>query len=113
VNFSEYQDLAMRTKNRDLSPALSVAVTALGLAGEAGEAADYIKKVVGHGHIADVGHVGKEIGDVLWYCASLCDEYGLDLQAVAEANIAKLRKRYPEGFSSADSVARTDVESES
>lgn len=109
MNFTEYQDLAMRTKNRDLLPALSAAVTALGLAGEAGETADYIKKVVGHGHTADVDHIAKEIGDVLWYCASMCDEYGLDLQAVAEANIAKLRKRFPDGFSSADSIARTDV----
>jgi len=109
MNFKEYQNLALRTKNYGLSRELGQAVAALGLSGEAGEAADYIKKVVGHGHPADVGHIGKEIGDVLWYCASLCDEYGLDLQAVAEANIDKLRKRYPEGFSSADSVARTDV----
>ena len=110
MNFTEYQDLAMRTKNRDLLPALSAAVTALGLAGEAGETADYIKKVVGHGHTADADHIAKEIGDVLWYCASLCDEYGLDLQAVAEANIAKLRKRFPDGFSSADSIARVDAQ---
>ena len=41
--------------------------------------------------------------------ASLCDEYGLDLQAVAEANIAKLRKRFPDGFSSADSIACVDA----
>jgi NTP pyrophosphatase (non-canonical NTP hydrolase) len=112
MDFKDYQDLAMRTKNRDIMPALSAAVTALGLAGEAGEAADYIKKVIGHGHTADTGHIAKEIGDVLWYCASLCDEYDLDLQAVAEANISKLRTRYPEGFSSGDSVARVDTKTE-
>ena len=109
MNFTDYQALAMRTKNRDLQPDLSAAIAALGLAGEAGETADYIKEVVGHGHTADADRIAKEIGDVLWYCASLCDEYGLDLQAVAEANIAKLRKRFPDGFSSADSIARVDA----
>jgi len=109
MDFDAYQDLALRTKNTDLDPKLSQAVTALGLAGEAGETADYIKKVVGHDHPLDRDHVAKEIGDVLWYCASLCDEYGLSLQEVAEWNIEKLKKRYPEGFSSTASIKRSDV----
>jgi|APSaa5957512535_1039671.scaffolds.fasta_scaffold16326_5 NTP pyrophosphatase (non-canonical NTP hydrolase) len=109
MDFDAYQDLALRTKNTDLDPKLSQAVTALGLAGEAGETADYIKKVVGHDHPLDRDHVAKEIGDVLWYCASLCDEYGLSMQEVAEWNIEKLKKRYPEGFSSTASIKRSDV----
>jgi NTP pyrophosphatase (non-canonical NTP hydrolase) len=109
VNFDDYHRLAVRTKNHDLDPKLSQAVTALGLAGEAGEAADYIKKVVGHDHPLDRDHVAKEIGDVLWYCASLCDEYGLSMQEIATRNIDKLRSRYPEGFTSADSIERRDV----
>ena len=109
MDFDAYQDLALRTKNTDLDPKLSQAVTALGLAGEAGETADYIKKVVGHDHPLDRDHVAKEIGDVLWYCASLCDEYGLSMQEVTEWNIEKLKKRYPEGFSSTASIKRSDV----
>jgi len=109
MDFDDYQNLAVRTKNTDLDPKLSQAVTALGLAGEAGETADYIKKVVGHDHPLDRDHVAKEIGDVIWYCASLCDEYGLSMQEVAEWNIEKLKKRYPEGFSATDSIKRLDV----
>jgi NTP pyrophosphatase (non-canonical NTP hydrolase) len=108
MNFDYYQELAIRTKNKDLSPELSRAVSALGLVGEAGELADYIKKEVGHSHPSDVNHIRKELGDVLWYVASVCDEYNLSMQDVAEANIDKLRKRYPQGFSTADSIARRD-----
>lgn len=109
MDFDDYQDLAVRTKNGGLDPKLSQAVTALGLAGEAGETADYIKKVVGHDHPLDRSHLAKEIGDVLWYCASLCHEFGLSLEEVAEMNIEKLRRRYPEGFKSVDSIERRDV----
>ena len=108
VDFDDYQRLAMRTKNPDLDPKLAKAIAALGLAGEAGETADYIKKVVGHAHEIDASHLAKEIGDVIWYCASLCDEFGLSLEEVAEMNIEKLRRRYPAGFSSADSILRRD-----
>ena len=108
VDFDDYQRLAMRTRNHTLEPSLARAVAALGLAGEAGETADYIKKVVGHAHEIDASHLAKEIGDVIWYCASLCDEFGLSLEEVAEMNIEKLRRRYPAGFSSADSILRRD-----
>ena len=110
MDFDDYQRLAMRTRNHTLEPSLARAVAALGLAGEAGETADYIKKVVGHSHDLDLSHLAKEIGDVLWYCACLCEEYGLSLDEVAEVNIEKLKARYPSGFSSADSVARRDAD---
>jgi NTP pyrophosphatase (non-canonical NTP hydrolase) len=110
MRFDEYQALAIRTKNQDLNPTLRRAVSALGLVGEAGELADYIKKEVGHNHTSDLDHIAKELGDVLWYIASVCDEYGLSMQDVASRNIEKLRKRYPDGFSSVDSIRRRDVE---
>jgi len=109
MDFDEYQQLAMRTKNTRLDASLGLAVAALGLSGEAGETADYIKKVVGHSHELDRDHVAKEIGDVLWYCACLCDELNLSLEEVAAMNIAKLKSRYPEGFKSSDSIERRDL----
>ena len=110
MDFDEYQQLALRTKNNQhLFGSLGLAVAALGLSGEAGETADYIKKVVGHAHELDRDHVAKEIGDVLWYCASLCDELNLSLEEVAAMNIAKLKSRYPEGFTSSDSIERRDL----
>lgn len=82
---------------------------ALGLVGEAGEVADTIKKAVFHQHGLDRDMLIKELGDVLWYVAALCTKLGVDMSYVAGLNIAKLRKRYPEGYSSEDSKARIDI----
>lgn len=80
----------------------------MGLAGEAGEVCDLLKKVVHHGRGLDRTKLIEELGDVLWYGAHLANVLGVSLGDVAEANIDKLRRRYPNGFSIADSVARRD-----
>jgi NTP pyrophosphatase (non-canonical NTP hydrolase) len=82
---------------------------ALGVTGEAGEVADIVKKHLFHGHPLDVEKLKLELGDVLWYVSSIALLLDVDLSAVAEANIAKLSKRYPNGFSTAASMARVDV----
>lgn len=87
---------------------LQTAVFALGLAGEAGEVADYLKKVIGHGHDFDRETLVKELGDVLWYLAALAYQHQISLAEVAEANIEKLQKRYPEGFTAEHSINRAD-----
>ena len=71
---------------------------ALGLAGEAGEVADMIKKGVYHQHGVDREEVKKELGDVLWYVSAICGDLDLELSEVMEANIEKLKQRYPDGF---------------
>lgn len=111
TTLAEYQSLAARThgangKERDEKV---IAIDALGLAGEAGEVADLIKKYIGHGHPVDREKVAKELGDVLWYCAALATDYGLTLEDIATANVRKLEARYPQGFSTAASLARVDV----
>jgi len=53
LTFDEYQKRAARTLVRD-GPGGSLAVLALGLAGEAGEIVDHVKKHLGHGHALDV-----------------------------------------------------------
>ncbi len=73
-------------------------LTALGIAGEAGEVVDTIKKVLYHTHELDNDALCEEIGDLLWYMVLLCDTVGLSLEGVMQANMEKLRKRYPEGF---------------
>ena len=83
-------------------------VFSLGVTGEAGEVADIVKKVVGHGHPLDRAALVKELGDVLWYVAAIAHVLGSDLDEVAAANIAKLRKRFPDGFTSAASRTRVD-----
>lgn len=93
-----YQVAAMRTKAKGLPFEADLAVLALGLAGEAGEVAEKVKKFLAHGHKMDVDAVGEELGDVLWYLAVMAKRLGLDLGEVAAGNVAKLEARYPDGF---------------
>lgn len=95
MTLDEYQRLALRTK----APHNTLECAALGLAGESGEFADLIKKHVYHSHPLDRLKAAKEIGDVLWYCALAADVLGITLDDVAQMNVDKLAKRYPEGFS--------------
>lgn len=74
-------------------------VWSLGLAGEAGEFADMMKKHHGHGHELDKKKAAKELGDVLWYVSVLADSIGYNLDSIAQLNVQKLRERYPDGFS--------------
>ena len=85
-----------------------LAINALGIAGEAGEVADLVKKHVGHGHPLDRNKLAKELGDVLWYVAALAHDIGLDLSTVAALNVVKLRRRYPDGFSTERSINRVE-----
>jgi NTP pyrophosphatase (non-canonical NTP hydrolase) len=82
---------------------------ALGLAGEAGEVADLVKKAIFHNHGLDVTKLKKELGDVLWYITALCLKTGLGLDEVMQANADKVRLRYPDGFNSEDSKKRVDI----
>jgi len=82
---------------------------ALGLASEAGEVAGLLEKHLCQGHEMDRDKVRKELGDVMWYLAMLLDGADMTFEEVMEANIAKLRIRYPEKFSTAASVRREDV----
>jgi NTP pyrophosphatase (non-canonical NTP hydrolase) len=108
VTLDEYQKEAMRTAAMNDSLTVRVAVLALGLTGEAGEVAEHIKKWLGHGHGLDMDKVRKELGDVLWYVATLSATLNIQLDEVAAANVVKLRARYPEGFSSEASRNRKE-----
>lgn len=103
---NEYQQLAQRTANKELDKRERLVIAALGLAGEAGEVADHIKKVVGHGHTLDLTHLEKELGDVMWNIAEIVSVIESNMEAVANKNIEKLWKRYPEGFSHEASLNR-------
>ncbi len=111
MNFNEYQKLTERTapKDHEMSRELRIATYGLGIAGEAGEVADVIKKEVGHKHPADPLKILNELGDDMWYISRIAAEYGFTLEEVAIANIAKLKERYPEGFSTEASIKRVDV----
>ena len=107
LNFSEYQDAARRTQRKDL-PLWATREHALyGLSSEVGEVLGLHQKVH-QGHPLDENALRLEIGDCLWFIAELCDVYGFDLGEVAEANIAKLRNRYPVEFEADLSINRPE-----
>lgn len=83
----------MSSSNRD-----GLAQFALGMTGEAGEAAELVKKHLFHGHDLDRKALCEELGDVLWYVAALAHAADIPFDEVARFNEAKLRARYPSGF---------------
>ena len=86
-----------------------ILMSTLGLAGEAGEVVDKIKKFYYHGHSWDIDELELELGDVLWYVSELAKHLGLSLSSVARSNIKKLERRYPKGyFESEKSINRSD-----
>ena len=83
---------------------MQIMYPALGLAGEAGEVADKVKKIYRDDRTDArfLAEIAKEIGDVMWYCATLADDLGFDLQQVAEMNIYKLQCRRVKGALTGD-----------
>ncbi len=101
MNFDEYQEKAAKydlaEATTDLK-AVGFIEKVLGLAGEAGETADKIKKILRdkEGVASEEDHelVVKELGDTLWYIASIARYLGVPLSSVASGNIEKLESRY-------------------
>lgn len=99
MKFSEYEELVKETAiypetHRILYPAL-------GMAGEAGEVANKVKKIIRDG-IKDQPEdwrqqIAKEIGDVMWYCAALAHDLNVPLSLIAAQNKDKLLARKEKG----------------
>ena len=126
MTLSEYQNLAMRTNDGKCTLRLAQYIAdandepeiyamigellngALGLTGEAGEVADMIKKHIFHGHDLTPEDLVKELGDVCWYLALISHACGISIEHIMEQNIEKLKKRYPDGFSTEKSINRAE-----
>ena len=106
LTLSNYQKLASRTAGAGGDGERRLLIAALGLAGEAGEFANLVKKLTAHGHEISAGALADELGDVLWYLAEAATAIGVDLDEIGRGNVEKLRQRYPEGFSSERSINR-------
>lgn len=104
-----YRDGVLRTARTSLSREDQILNAVLGLAGEAGEVADLIKKWKFHDHEFQLDKLVNELGDVMFYTEWLCSVLGVTAEHVQEKNLDKLRKRYPEGFSSEASINREEV----
>ena len=75
--------------------------SAIGMLAESGEFAEIIKKILFQGRSMSSNeryHMKRELGDVLWYWIQGCIALGYEPEEVMKENIAKLEKRYPNGF---------------
>lgn len=99
MNLNEYAEWTDQTwKSGELATEMSdvdTAITALGLAGEAGEVTEHFKKFLRDGKPL-IGNeaVAYELGDVLYYWARLCRRIGLTPQQVLDMNVSKLNARH-------------------
>lgn len=112
LTFTEYQTQAKATAKYPkvavlgadglaLQGSASYIYPTLGLAGEAGEVAEKIKKIVrdkrGQPVNTDREAILKELGDVLWYISQIATEFGFSLEDVAQTNLDKLASRARRG----------------
>lgn len=87
----------------------SLSHLALGVAGEAGELVDALKKHVVYGKPLDVEHVREELGDLRYYMEQICSMLDISDQEVLQGNANKLAVRYKSMvYSSEDAIARAD-----
>lgn len=100
MEFDEYQKQIVKydTFSKCSLSEVGFVEKVLGLTGEAGETADKIKKILRDkgGEISDEDRdsICKELGDTLWYLASIARYLDLPLSEVAEKNVSKLEDRY-------------------
>ena len=106
MEVNEYQKLAMTTLNPALNKRDVLINSVMGLCGESGEAIDIVKKWMAQGHELDRERLAKELGDIAWYLAEAATALDLSLEEILQANIEKLKKRYPEGFDETRSIDR-------
>ena len=94
IGFDYYQNAASdtaiyKTEHQVLYPAL-------GLAAEAGEVANKVKKMLRDGNF-NREDVAAEVGDCLWYIAALCRDLNFDMGYIARCNLDKLHSRMERG----------------
>lgn len=120
MNPTEYVTNALKTESMDmaaiaerLSDPMKVRLlhAALGLETEVGEIQDALKKHIFYGKKLDIVNLAEEMGDVFWYLAVLSDVLEAPFEQVMEKNIAKLRARYGDKFTSEKALNR-DLETE-
>lgn len=106
MTINEYQQLAMTTLNKEIPQDQLIINACLGLSGEVGEVNDLIKKNMFQGHPLNKDDLINELGDIAWYLAEAATALQIDLDEILTRNIAKLKKRFPDGFSTDKSINR-------
>lgn len=108
MKLNDYQEKASETAQYPRE--VAIAYVTMGLAGEAGEISNKIKKIYrDQGGVISAGkksELAKELGDVLWYVAMMAKELGCTLEEVAQKNVEKLQSRYERGVIGGDGDER-------
>lgn len=94
MSLNDYQALASKTAIYPMQH--QILYPALGLAGEAGEVANKVKKMIRDGKFDRAG-IAAELGDVLWYVSALARDLNIDMQDLAMENLEKLYSRKERG----------------
>ena len=95
----EYQGACGITAKKDFASSTEEIMTwGLGVSGEAGDIAGCIKKTFAHDNDQKDG-IRENVGDTMWYIATICNFFDWDLQDILNENLEKLKKRFPQGFS--------------
>ena len=105
---SIYPLLVEKTCRSDLPFERQLENAVMGLAGEAGEVTDLVKKAVFQGHPLDINHLIEELGDVLYYLTWIAILLDIDISEIAFENMKKLTDRYPDGFDAERSIHREE-----
>ena len=109
MTLNDYQKAAERTSG-NLTSWDKIRNGCYGMNGEAGECIEILKKVEFQGHEFDPNRLIDELGDVMWYVAQTATGLGITLEDVAQGNIKKLEKRYPQEFTAEQSIHRSEYE---
>ena len=108
MTINEYQKLAMTTLNPALSERDVLINGVMGLCGESGEVIDIVKKHLAQGHELNREKIIDELGDVAWYIAEIATVLDVPLEDILTRNIEKLKRRFPDGFSTEKSINREE-----
>lgn len=100
------ESVSLNQPNLSLKEALTLG--SMGLTGEAGEVSEMIKKNVFYDKPIDKTKMVEEMGDLLWYFTHLLITFDLSMKEVEQANMDKLSKRFPNGFSKTDAIEQKD-----
>ncbi len=101
MSLKEYQEACKETAKKFDIKEKEIFTWGLGIAGEAGDVASCIKKTFAHNNDVKDG-IKENLGDTLWYAAMICNFFNWDFEEILNENLAKLKKRYPNGFTMKD-----------
>lgn len=101
MDLREYQTKAVSTAFYNHMKKFKMIYPALGLVGECGEVVEKIKKLIrdddGEMTQERKDAIGKELGDVMWYVANICDDISVDLHSIYRARKSDNQTiQYPE-----------------